>query len=270
MPSRIESFEITIQSLKRDRIVWVYLPDGYDEKGSPYPVIYMQDGQNIFYDKLTAYGKAWHADRIMDGIRQRTQRSAVIVGVESSVYRLSEYSPWKTAHPFAIKEGKRRRWAGGEGENYAEFFAKQLKPIIDAKYNTDRERNATAIIGSSMGGYISCYIALKYQRIYETMGLFSVFSKFNKFTFNRFINKTEQTLPQHALVYCGGREGDNGKQRGEMLRSAFSLYHKLAARGVSAELLCNSGFAHDENAWEVYFEKFASDFLCRYYSGKQS
>ena len=66
--SKIESFEISIPQLNRTRTVWVYLPDNYKPQGEPLPVIYMQDGQNLFYEKLTAYGMAWRVDRTMDAI----------------------------------------------------------------------------------------------------------------------------------------------------------------------------------------------------------
>ncbi|MCM1289819.1 MAG: alpha/beta hydrolase-fold protein [Corallococcus sp.] len=271
--SKIESFEIFIPQLNRSRTVWVYLPDNYKQMGEPCPVIYTQDGQNLFYDKLTAYGMSWHADKALDAIYKHTGRGAIVVGVESNdKHRFSEYSPWKIA---VGASGNARSSAkgcnrGGEGKKYAEFFAKTLKPTIDAKYNTDKERNATAIIGSSMGAFISCYLGLTYQRIYETMGLFSTATYFNQAAFNRFIKKTPQTLPQHALVYCGGNEGDLPKYNGFVSDCSLKLYKALAERSISCELLVNSQMKHNEEAWEVYFRKFAYDFLERYEDFKQS
>lgn len=266
--SKIESFEIDMPQLGRARTVWVYLPDNYTSTGEPCPVIYMHDGQNLFYDKLTAYGTAWHVDKVLDELYQTTGRSAIVVGVEcNDKRRLSEYSPWRINF-FAFKQ--RRAIAhgcnrGGEGKQYAEFFAKTLKPTIDSRYNTDKERNATAVIGSSMGGLISCYLGLSYQRIYETMGLFSTYTPFNQLAFNRFERKTLQTLPQHALVYCGGKEGLEATSDKKMMKASVALYNRLSKRGIKCELLINSEMKHYETAWEVYFRKFAQDFLERYY-----
>ncbi|MCM1194679.1 MAG: alpha/beta hydrolase-fold protein [Firmicutes bacterium] len=271
--SKIESFEIEIPQLKRARTVWVYLPDNYKQAGEPCPVIYMHDGQNLFYDKLTAYGSAWHVDKVMDRIYASTGRSAIIVGVECyDRRRLSEYSPWKMSaiallraqRDSSVDKGNR----GGEGKEYAEFFTKNLKIAVDAKYNTDKEREATAIIGSSMGGLISCYIGLNHQRIFETMGLFSAYTQFNRRAFAKFLSKTPQTLPQYALIYCGGKEFGNKSLDNGMMKDSLSLYNQLSKRGISCELLFNSDFKHYETAWEVYFEKFARDFLDRYYSRK--
>lgn len=270
--SKIESFEIDIPQLKRSRTVWVYLPDNYKQTGAPFPVIYMQDGQNLFYEKLCSGGKSWHIDRTMDEIFDATGRSAIVIGLESNEkHRLSEYSPWKMANRGVsnckiIPKNNR----GGEGKAFAEFFAKTLKPAIDSKYNTDKERIATAVIGSSMGGVISCYLGLTYQRIFETMGLFSTWTKFNQGAFNRFVKSTPQTLPQHALIYCGGKEMEKPGQAQKIVNGSLSLYNMLKKRDIKCELLLNADFVHDETAWEVYFRKFALDFLSRYYSQKQA
>lgn len=259
--SKVESFQMEIPQLGRARTVWVYLPDNYNKKGNPYPVIYMHDGQNIFYDRLAAYGMAWHVDKTMDTIYQLTGMSAIVVGVECNPSRrFSEYSPWKATLPM---RGEPLHNRGGEGAKYAEFFAKNLKTEIDAKYHTDPQRLATAVIGSSMGGLISLYIGLKYQRLYETMGLFSPFTPFNASACRKFLKRTPQILPQHALVYCGGKENIsvNGKT---MEKASVELYNQLSERQVVTELLFNSDLTHCERAWDVYFRKFALDFLTRY------
>lgn len=269
--SKIESFQIEIPQLKRDRTVWVYLPDNYKQTGEPCSVIYMHDGQNLFYDKLTAYGTAWHVDKTMDKICEKTGKGAIVIGVECyDRARLSEYSPWKMSLSAVLTHQSIPKYnRGGEGEMYAEFFTKNLKNYVDANYNTVKEREGTAIIGSSIGGLISCYIGIKHQRLYETMGLFSTYLQFNKRAFCSYLKQTPQTLEQHAFVYCGGKEGDNSK-RGDRIMAADSLdlYKRLSKRGVHCELLFNSDFNHFETAWDFYFDKFARDFLHRYYSAK--
>lgn len=269
--SSIQHFDINIKTLGRTRRVWVYLPSDYSNNGSPKPVIYMHDGQNLFFDSLTAYGTAWHADKVLDDLFNQHGVSAIVVGVEcSNSHRLSEYSPWKIDF-FAFKEKRsiaKKPNDGGEGERYARFFAEQLKEFVDGKFNTDKSRNATAVIGSSMGGLISCYLGLKYQEVYETMGLFSTYTEFNQLAFNNFLRNTPQLLPQHAFVYCGGKEGDDYTTDGRMARNSVALYKALGKRGVTSKLVMDSTQKHCEAAWEVYFKQFALEFLQRYYSNK--
>ena len=265
--SKIESFELQITTLGRSRNVWVYLPDNYSESGKGFPVIYMHDGQNLFYDELTAYGAAWHVDKVLDGIYERTGTSCIVVGVESvAEHRLSEYSPW-CINPLAFKEKRTsaKHDRGGEGAQYSEWFATTLKPYIDQHYNTDSCRNATAVAGSSMGGLISCYLGLKYQGVYETMGLFSTYTEFNQAAFDRFVRNTKQTLSQHAFIYCGGKEwGSDTVASKRIEKCACKLYEKLTKRNISCELMLNSELPHYETAWERYFYNFAQDFLDRY------
>lgn len=266
--STIQNFEIQITQLNRTRKVWVYLPDDYSETGAPKPVIYMHDGQNLFYDNLTAYGTAWHVDKTMDMLLEKSRMSAIVVGVESlDSHRLSEYSPWKI-NSFAIKEKRtiaRKPNNGGEGKQYSEFFAIQLKNYIDSHFNTDKSRDATAVVGSSMGGLISCYLGLKYQEIYQTMGLFSTYTEFNQVAFNAFVCGTTQRLPQHAFIYCGGKEGDDFTTDGRMIRNSTNLYKLLCKKRVNCQLVFDSEQKHCENAWDIYFNLFATDFLKRYY-----
>lgn len=271
--SKIESIELEITELNRLRTVWVYLPDNYDPSGEALPVIYMHDGQNLFYDRLSTSGKSWRVDKTLDELFSETGKSCIVVGVEcNDKVRLSEYSPWRIS-PSAVKSkstaNKTRKNRGGEGRRYGDWFAKTLKPYIDSNYNTDRDRVATAVAGSDMGAYISCYLTLTYQRVYETVGLFSTFTQFNEPALYKYEKKTSQALSQHALVYVGGKEWGKDKADKRMTEQSRKLYDRLAKRGILCEFVVNSELAHNESAWEIYFRKFAQDFLDRYQEYKQ-
>lgn len=270
--SQIQTFNVNITTLNRERKVWVYLPDGYSEKGTPYPVIYMHDGQNLFFDSCASYGASWKVGETMDELCQKGF-PAIVVGVEcDSALRLTEYSPWKINF-FAFRAKRtdaRRPNNGGQGALYAEYFATSLKQLIDSSYNTDKARQATAVAGSSMGGLISCYLGLKYQETYETMGLFSTYTEFNQVRFDAFVRSTKQRLPQHAFVYCGGKEWDHLTTDKRMLRNSLSLYNTLSKRKIHSKLVFDSQMKHFETAWSVYFKQFATDFLQRYYNGEKT
>ena len=268
--SKIENFEMEITTLKRSRKVWVYLPEGYSEKGDKrYPVIYMHDGQNLFYAELTAYGAAWRVDKALDDVQSDTGNACIVVGVEClPERRLSEYSPGKASrHKREILRDAIN--CGGEGEAYSEWFACELKCEIDQRYRTDPSRNATAVAGSSMGGLISCYLGLKYQSVYETMGLFSSYTEFNQKQFDKFVKCTPQLEAQHAFVYCGGKEWNDKKGDALMARNSLKLYETLSKR-MGCVLALDSVQPHYETAWEIYFRIFARDFLDRYYSSLQN
>ncbi len=148
-----------IPQLQRTRRIWIYLPESYATSQKRYPVIYMQDGQNLF-DVLTAPYGEWGVDEMMDSIRY--SRQAIIVGIDhGGNSRLTEYNPYTS------------RFGKGEGNAYIDFLVKTLKPYIDSVFRTKTQREFTAIAGSSMGGLISFYAALKYPQIFGGAGVFS-------------------------------------------------------------------------------------------------
>lgn len=158
-----------IPQLNRTRKIWLYLPDDYSSAlNKYYPVIYMQDGQNVF-DDSTAFAGEWEVDETLHELQQNGNYGAIVIGIENGgIYRLDEYSPYK--HP---------TYGGGQGDEYCDFIVNNLKPFVDANYRTLPQREFTAIAGSSMGGLISFYAGLKYQDVFGKVGIFSPSFWFN-------------------------------------------------------------------------------------------
>jgi predicted alpha/beta superfamily hydrolase len=150
----------------RTRRVWLYLPPGYARQPTKrYPVVYLQDGQNVF-DEATAFAGEWGVDETLNqlaaGPAKATQ--AIVVAIDNGgERRLNEYSPWANAE----------YQKGGEGDQYTDFLARTLKPYVDAHYRTRPEAAHTAIAGSSMGGLIALYAGLKYPQVFGRVGVFS-------------------------------------------------------------------------------------------------
>lgn len=127
------------------RTVVVYLPGAYDEEVRRYPVIYMQDGQNLF-DDGTSYAGSWGlADELVSA--SRLGADAIIVGVyHASQHRIDEYSPF-------VDE----RVGGGNAAAYVTWMCDVLRPAINERYRTLPAREHTGVAGSSMGGLLSLY-----------------------------------------------------------------------------------------------------------------
>lgn len=148
--------------LDRKRRIWLCLPPDYNHSDKRYPVIYMQDGQNLF-DELTAFEGEWAVDKTLNAIFQKTGFGAIVVGIDNGgTYRNREYLPWRY-----------QRYPGEEGDLFARFIAQTLKPYIDKQYRTKAGRENTVLFGSSFGALISFYTALKYQHLFGKVGAFS-------------------------------------------------------------------------------------------------
>ena len=153
--------DFAVPQLGGTRRVWVYLPPDYATSSKRYPVLYMHDGQNVF-DDSTSFAGEWGVDETLDSLHARGDRGVIVVAVDNGGnMRMQEYSPWAT------------RFGEGKGDPYVDFLVKTLKPWADAKYRTLPDREHTAIAGSSMGGLISFYAALKYPEVFSKAGIFS-------------------------------------------------------------------------------------------------
>ncbi len=157
----IISETFNIPQLNRKRRVWIYLPPDYNTSKQDYPVVYMHDGQNIFDATTSGYGE-WNVDETLDKLFKDNLK-LIVVGIDhGDSKRLDEYSPWVNS-----------TYGGGEGEAYVDFIVNTLKPYIDANFNTKKDRNNTAVFGSSMGGLISHYAALKHPTVFGKVGVYS-------------------------------------------------------------------------------------------------
>ena len=156
--------------LGRPRRVLVYLPADYAARPQRrYPVLYLHDGQNVF-DDATSFGGEWGIDETLDQLRKAGQDAtgSIVVAIDNgSEFRSDEYIPWRS-------EGlKGQPHQGGQGGAYVDFLALTLKPYVDARYRTRPDAAHTGIAGSSLGGLISVYAALKYPRVFGAVGAFS-------------------------------------------------------------------------------------------------
>src|SRR5438309_9151504 len=159
------------------RRVVVWLPSGYRAHGPKYAVLYMHDGQNLF-DKATAgYGMEWQIDETLDRlIREKKVRPTIVVGIWNTPKRLQEYVPSKAFNglPPDYREKVRALYGGDPlSDGYLKFIVRELRPMIDKRFNVKTDRAATAIMGSSMGSLVSLYAIDEYPQIFGAAGMMS-------------------------------------------------------------------------------------------------
>lgn len=159
----ILSEDFFMPQFNRDRRIWIYLPPDYETSQKNYPVIYMHDGQNLFDEATSFLGVEWKVDETLNTLAEESVEVPIVIGIDNGgLYRIDEYTPW--ANP---------TYGGGQGKLYTDFIIETLKLFVDENYRTLKERENTAIWGSSLGGLISFYAGLKYQDIFSKIGVFS-------------------------------------------------------------------------------------------------
>lgn len=161
------------RSLRNCRDVAVWLPPGYMLNARRrYPVVYFQDGQNIF-DPLTAFlGQCWQAgERAQELIRRRAIMPPIMVAVYNTGFnRMNEYAPSRAE--FTGWNGEKCK-STGDAKRYARFFTAELMPFIAARYRTLPGTRYTSLVGSSMGALVSLYMALWYPREFGAVAALS-------------------------------------------------------------------------------------------------
>ena len=185
--------------LRRTRRVWVYLPADYAATTRRYPVLYLQDGQNIF-DEMTAFAGEWGVDETLDQLSASGQDlgGCLVVAIDNGgPHRLDEYSPWRNPH-----NGR-----GGEGEQYVDFLVNTLKPYIDFHYRTLPGRAHTGVGGSSMGALISTYAALHYPAVFGRVGIFSPAYWFARQSLLTYISQHPPQPDTRFYLLSGAQEG---------------------------------------------------------------
>ena len=176
-PGRLEHYRAFPSAHADPRDVTVWLPPGYDPDGPPYAVLYMHDGQNLFDPRSSYGGKEWGVDEVAAQlIAEGKMRPAIVVGIWNTPRRQREYVPAKAFErlPARYMERVRGLYRGDPlSDRYLRFIVRELKPFIDATYNSAPDRANTAIMGSSMGGLISLYALAEYPRVFGGGGMVS-------------------------------------------------------------------------------------------------
>ncbi|WGD35478.1 TIM-barrel domain-containing protein [Olleya sp. YS] len=243
----ILSEEFHMPQLNRKRRVWIYLPPDYKTSKQDYPVVYMHDGQNIFDAKTSGYGE-WNVDETLDKLFKDNLK-LIVVGIDNGESkRLDEYSPWTNA-----------KYGGGEGDMYVDFIVNTLKPHIDANYNTKKDRSNTAIFGSSMGGLISHYAALKYPEVFGKVGVYSPAFWFAP-EVNEFTKKHANLQNTKMYFLAGGKEGENAgfNEISQTVIDMKSITSLLKDNGFPEENIQSKVVPegrHNEELWRNNFEE---------------
>lgn len=232
-----------IPQLSRTRNIRIYLPPDYSISTKRYPVVYMHDGQNLFDEYTAGYGE-WGVDETMDSFFTKKRLSCIVIGIDNGPKRLNEYNPYYTS-----------RFGDGEGDYYTDFIVKTLKPYIDKNYRTKTGKSFTAIAGSSMGGLISMYAALKYPNIFGASGVFSP-SFWIAPKMADYVKKRGRLMKSKVFFYAGGQESE------EMVGDVKKIVWLLSKQHSNTiKFLINENGRHNEAAWKKYFPYFIQFWL---------
>ena len=235
--------------LGNEREVLVYLPPGYRRATRQrYPVLYLQDGQNVF-DAATAFGGVeWNADETAQQlIKKRLIEPLIIVAVANmGEGRVHEYTPSKGR----VEPGGKAR-SRGLLRKYGRFLIEELKPFIDRTYRTRPEKEATGLCGSSLGGLASLLLGFWYPETFSRIAALSPSIWWDDCLLYRLVEEME-FVPRGCRLWLDTGTHEEGWERAAHLRDLLAerdwrLYDELYYSEIP-------GAEHTEAAWAARFE----------------
>lgn len=234
----------------KERNVEIMLPMGYNPK-KKYDVLYMHDGQNVF-DTSTAYAHVeWQIDETVSKlVASKKIRPVIVVASWCTDQRFAEYMPAKPKD--VIDAAKKTRLLKNDllSDAYLKFIVNELKPFVDKNFSTYTTPEHTFIMGSSMGGLISCYAVCEYPQVFGGAACLSTHWPALNGTFLSYLKDHLPGPSSHKFYF------DHGTIT---LDSLYQPYQQrvdsmMAKAGYQENRnwisLIFEGAAHNEDAWQ--------------------
>lgn len=234
------SEEFEIPQLNKTRRIWALLPYDYEESNETYPVLYLQDAQNLFNEKAK-YGN-WEIDKKLAVMSEYKIGKIIVIAIEHAEHdRIKEYNVGKTL------------LGVGQGKKYIRFITDTLKPFVDKNFRTKTEREHTGIGGSSMGGLVSIFSGLMYPEVYGKLMIFSpslwVIPKMD------FANiDFSEPGDTKIYLYAGGDESATMIEHVKLFKKNM-IQNEFVTSKMKINLSINMLGKHNETYWSDEFPK---------------
>lgn len=244
----IERFVMHFEPGMDERVISVCLPQGYARSEERYPVMYMFDGQNVFEQVRTAYGKSWNLHAFM----ALWEKRMIVVAVESSIENgrhLTEYCPYPLA-PHAW-DGLRSR-----GRDTMAWMADVLKPHIDQTYRTLADRRCTGVAGASMGALMSLYAVTAYNDVFSKAACVSAAFDVCDGRLLEEVAGCGVSPDTRVYLSMGEHEARDQSMLAHMTAQQLAVANALMAQGARVYPYLQLGGRHCEADWRAQTEGF--------------
>ena len=239
----VKIWQIMIPELtgREKRRAYLYLPKSYRRNPEKrYPVLYMFDGHNVFFDDHATYGKSWGMKDYLDRVNAEVIVAAIECNHSPDHGRLKEYSPFTFRdRNFGVITGK--------GKKTMDWIERYFKPLIDSRYRTLSDREHTWIAGSSMGGLMSLYAVLEYNHVFGRAAALSPSIWTDTEKILEMIKRADVAAGTVLYLDYGSEELRNH----EGMKAGFAkTTAQLVEKGLMVESRIVPGGKHCEASWE--------------------
>ncbi len=251
--------ELVSEIFGNARLVRVWLPSDYDGSGAAlYPVLYLNDGQNLF-DPATAFaGVHWQAGETAARlIAEKKIPPLIIVGIDNTKNRACEYIPYRSLNPRVLRP---------RGKFYPGFLQREVMPLIEQRYRVLTGPENTGLGGSSLGGLITLYTQVAAPGVF---GRLLVESPSLQVARGKILAECRRShdWPERTYIGMGTRETGDQAKDAMIVEGVRELGKILVAAGLNEnadgkrlKVRIDEGATHNESAWAARFPE-ALEFL---------
>jgi predicted alpha/beta superfamily hydrolase len=246
---RLHEFRSRI--FRNTRWLRVWLPPRYDDAanaGRRYPVLYLNDGQNLFESSTSFNGIEWGVDETADRlIRQEEISPLIIVGLDNAgKNRLREYMPYRSFQPMLLR---------GQGSRYPDFLTNEVMPFMARNYRVANGPENTGLGGSSLGALIALFTAavrpgLIGRLLVESPSLWASNRQMIR------ASRNVQRWPDRIFLGVGtaeaGRE-DKNRSVVDDVQELASILQRAGLDDKRLRLIIEEGATHNESCWARRF-----------------
>jgi predicted alpha/beta superfamily hydrolase len=240
------------RTFRNQRFLRVWLPPGYDyatKKGTRYPVLYLNDGQNLFEPSTSFTGVDWQVDETADRlIREGAVPPMIIVGIDNTGKdRLREYMPHRSLQPMMLRV---------QGSRYPNFLIKEVMPFVSHNYRVASGPENTGLGGSSLGALISLYTVVQKPGVIGRLLLESP----SLWASNRQLvheSNAVKSWPERIFLAVGTAEAGSAERSQSVVDDvrefASILRRRARLNDQRLRLVIEDGASHHESAWARRF-----------------
>lgn len=248
---KLRLHEFSSRVFRNTRFLRVWVPEEYDRPenaGRPYPVFYLNDGQNLFESATSFTGVEWRVGATADLlVRSGLVPPVIFVGIDNAgLERIKEYTPYRSLNPAVLSP---------RGQRFPEFVIREVMPFVGQRYRVAKGADHTSLGGSSLGGLISLYTLMAAPGVFGRALLESP----SLWVAKRRILKESRSVrvwPERVFLAVGTHEvGRENKDR-EAVENVRELERIMRASGLDERRLrveIQEGATHNEGAWAARF-----------------
>ncbi|VEU82737.1 alpha/beta hydrolase [Acholeplasma hippikon] len=240
------------QILNQERTIRIFIPD---EASGPYQVLYMYDGQNLFDKTHATFSQIWDMEtQVNRMLKAGLIPPLMIVGIDSTLERLDEYSPFSNDLIYKTMSDEFRVEPYGDKTN--QFIVDELMPFINDQYHTLHSYNHIA--GSSLGGLMALHAGLTYPKKFRGVGIFSLAAHFNKPALKQLLQNKQPERNQRYYIVLGTNESNSTSEslNKEYLDVSNTVNVAIRKRVDKVFYRAFKDGKHNENFWASLVPSF--------------